>query len=143
MLIAGFQKSSFVDYPGQPAAVVFAPYCNFNCTYCHNDHILGRETIHHMKSLCEAHRGNWEEALLHSTVTVKAWPGEALGWYQLGNVSQQLGDTRLTEECYRNTLRHLDNRRGHLAKRVMARLEEILSTHQDQTANASPPPCNN
>ena len=41
MLVAGFQKTSFVDYPGQPAAVVFAPYCNLNCLYCHNRHILG------------------------------------------------------------------------------------------------------
>lgn len=41
MLIAGFQKNSFVDYPGQMAAVVFTPYCNFNCVYCHNRHILG------------------------------------------------------------------------------------------------------
>lgn len=44
MLIAGLQKTSFVDFPGQPAAVVFTPYCNFNCTYCHNVHILGAET---------------------------------------------------------------------------------------------------
>lgn len=44
LLIAGFQKTSFVDYPGQPCAVVFTPYCNFNCVYCHNAHILGRET---------------------------------------------------------------------------------------------------
>jgi pyruvate formate lyase activating enzyme len=44
MQIAGFQKNSFVDYPGQIAAVVFTPYCNFNCVYCHNDHILGKDT---------------------------------------------------------------------------------------------------
>lgn len=44
MLIAGFQKNSFVDYPGQIAAVVFTPYCNFNCVYCHNEHILGKDT---------------------------------------------------------------------------------------------------
>ena len=43
MLIAGFQKTSFVDYPGQPCAVVFTPYCNMNCVYCHNVHIIGRE----------------------------------------------------------------------------------------------------
>lgn len=43
MLIAGFQKTSFVDYPGQPCAVVFTPYCNLDCIYCHNAHILGRE----------------------------------------------------------------------------------------------------
>ena len=43
MLIAGFQKTSFVDYPGQPCAVVFTPYCNFDCVYCHNAHILRRD----------------------------------------------------------------------------------------------------
>ena len=43
MLIAGFQKTSFVDYPGQPCAVVFTPYCNFDCAYCHNAHILRRD----------------------------------------------------------------------------------------------------
>ena len=43
MLIAGFQKTSFIDYPGQPCAVVFTPYCNMNCVYCHNVHIIGRE----------------------------------------------------------------------------------------------------
>lgn len=40
MLIAGFRKSSFLDYPGKPCAVVFTPYCNMNCTYCHNAQIL-------------------------------------------------------------------------------------------------------
>lgn len=40
MLIAGYQKTSFLDYPGQPCAVVFTPFCNMNCGYCHNEHIL-------------------------------------------------------------------------------------------------------
>ena len=43
MLIAGFQKTSFVDYPGQPCAVVFTPYCNFDCGYCHNAQIIKRD----------------------------------------------------------------------------------------------------
>lgn len=43
MLIAGFQKLSMLDYPGMPAAVVFTPYCNMNCWYCHNEHIIGKE----------------------------------------------------------------------------------------------------
>ncbi len=43
MLIAGLQKTSFVDYPGEPAAVIFTPYCNYACGYCHNAHILGHE----------------------------------------------------------------------------------------------------
>ena len=40
MKIAGFQKTSFVDYPGIMAAVVFTPGCNMRCGYCHNKHIL-------------------------------------------------------------------------------------------------------
>jgi len=44
LLIAGFQKNSFVDYPGEICAVVFTPYCNFNCVYCHNAHILKKDT---------------------------------------------------------------------------------------------------
>jgi len=40
MIIAGLQKNSLVDYRGKVAAVVFAPFCNFNCYYCHNRILL-------------------------------------------------------------------------------------------------------
>ncbi len=40
MNIAGFAKTSFVDYPGKIACVVFTPHCNMKCSYCHNKHIL-------------------------------------------------------------------------------------------------------
>lgn len=43
MKIAGFQKTSFVDYPGKMAAVVFTPGCNMDCYYCHNRVILGAD----------------------------------------------------------------------------------------------------
>jgi len=36
MNIGGFQKNSLIDFPGQIAAVVFTPGCNFICPYCHN-----------------------------------------------------------------------------------------------------------
>ncbi len=36
MKIAALDRSSFVDYPGKIAAVVFTPGCNLNCFYCHN-----------------------------------------------------------------------------------------------------------
>lgn len=32
-----------LDYPGKPCAVVFVPYCNMRCWYCHNEHILSGE----------------------------------------------------------------------------------------------------
>lgn len=43
MLIAGFQKTSFVDFPGKISAVVFTPGCNMRCWYCHNSHITAGE----------------------------------------------------------------------------------------------------
>lgn len=36
MKIAGFVKTSFVDYPGKIASVVFTQGCNLSCSYCHN-----------------------------------------------------------------------------------------------------------
>jgi pyruvate formate lyase activating enzyme len=40
MRIVGVEKSSFVDYPGRTAAVLFTPGCNMDCFYCHNRHLL-------------------------------------------------------------------------------------------------------
>ena len=36
MKTAGLVKNSFVDYPGQIAAVVFTQGCNYDCFFCHN-----------------------------------------------------------------------------------------------------------
>lgn len=40
MNIAGFVKTSFVDYPGIIASVVFTQGCNLRCGYCHNVDLL-------------------------------------------------------------------------------------------------------
>lgn len=40
MRIAGLEKQSTVDYPGELSAVVFTPGCNMDCWYCHNRHLL-------------------------------------------------------------------------------------------------------
>ena len=34
--IKGFIESSFLDWPGRVAAVLFTPGCNFRCPFCHN-----------------------------------------------------------------------------------------------------------
>ena len=34
--IKGFIETSFVDWPGKVASVIFLPRCNFRCPYCHN-----------------------------------------------------------------------------------------------------------
>ena len=40
MKIAGFVKTSFVDFPGKIASVVFTQGCNLRCGYCHNPGLL-------------------------------------------------------------------------------------------------------
>lgn len=40
MNIAGFVKTSFVDYPGKIASVVFTQGCNLKCSYCHNSGLI-------------------------------------------------------------------------------------------------------
>jgi len=40
MDIAGFVKTSLIDYPGKIASVVFTHGCNLRCGYCHNYQLL-------------------------------------------------------------------------------------------------------
>lgn len=36
MLIAGMQKLTLIDYPGNTACIIFTLGCNFRCPFCHN-----------------------------------------------------------------------------------------------------------
>ncbi len=38
--IKGFLETSFSDWPGRVAAVVFVPGCNYRCPYCHNHRLV-------------------------------------------------------------------------------------------------------
>jgi pyruvate formate lyase activating enzyme len=38
--IKGFIESSFLDWPGKVAAVLFLPGCNLRCPYCHNHDLI-------------------------------------------------------------------------------------------------------
>lgn len=40
MLIAGLQRLSLVDYPGQVACVIFTQGCNLKCPWCHNSDLI-------------------------------------------------------------------------------------------------------
>lgn len=42
--IGGFQKNSFIDYPGKISCVIFLTGCNFTCPYCHNPELARGET---------------------------------------------------------------------------------------------------
>lgn len=59
MLIAGFQKTTLLDYPNHLASLIFTAGCNMRCPYCHNaalvlnpndcDHISEEEILSHLK----------------------------------------------------------------------------------------------
>jgi len=54
MNVAGFVKTSFNNYPGKIASVIFLGGCNMKCYYCHNHHILeATETISYADCLEE------------------------------------------------------------------------------------------
>ncbi len=38
--IKGFLETSFSDWPGKLCSVIFLPYCNFRCPYCHNHSLV-------------------------------------------------------------------------------------------------------
>lgn len=40
MEIKGFIESSLLEWPGRLAAVIFLPFCNLRCRYCHATHLL-------------------------------------------------------------------------------------------------------
>jgi pyruvate formate lyase activating enzyme len=38
--IVGWHKTSFIDFPGTVATVLFFSGCNLRCPYCHNPHVV-------------------------------------------------------------------------------------------------------
>jgi pyruvate formate lyase activating enzyme len=38
--IAGWAKTSFIDYPGVPSVLIFLAGCNLRCPYCHNPGVV-------------------------------------------------------------------------------------------------------
>jgi len=38
--IKGFIETSLLDWPGHVCAVIFLPYCNLRCPYCHNHQLV-------------------------------------------------------------------------------------------------------
>jgi len=43
LLIAGLERTSLIEYPGELSAVVFLQGCNFRCPYCHNPWLVRGE----------------------------------------------------------------------------------------------------
>jgi pyruvate formate lyase activating enzyme len=54
--LVSFRKTSLVDYPGKISAVIFFPFCNIRCPWCHNGAILKNN---HAAAFIDAeYRGN-------------------------------------------------------------------------------------
>ncbi len=45
MKIVAIQRTSFVDYPGKIAAVIFIQGCNLNCFYCQNRALIDGDSV--------------------------------------------------------------------------------------------------
>lgn len=43
MIIGGFVKNSFIDFPGHISCVIFTSGCNMNCWYCHNQSLINTQ----------------------------------------------------------------------------------------------------
>ncbi len=40
MEIKGFRETSFLDWDGKIVSVIYLPYCNFRCAFCHNEGLI-------------------------------------------------------------------------------------------------------
>lgn len=49
--IKGFQETSFLDWDGKVVSVIYLPFCNFRCPFCHNSGIV--ETPHEYETITE------------------------------------------------------------------------------------------
>lgn len=49
MLISGIKKTTLLDYPWKVAAIIFTPWCNLRCKFCHNSEFVLPEKIKEIK----------------------------------------------------------------------------------------------
>jgi pyruvate formate lyase activating enzyme len=53
MIIAGFQKTSLLDYPGKISSIIFLAGCNFRCQFCYVPQLVLPEKIKEIKAISE------------------------------------------------------------------------------------------
>ena len=68
MKIAGWQKTSLVDYPGEISTVLFTSGCNWKCFYCHNYQLVTNPKIlvdeNEVKNYIWQHRGKLDAVVV-------------------------------------------------------------------------------
>ncbi|PIQ69963.1 anaerobic ribonucleoside-triphosphate reductase activating protein [Candidatus Shapirobacteria bacterium CG11_big_fil_rev_8_21_14_0_20_40_12] len=70
MEIAGYIKTSLIEWPGKISSVIFVPGCNFRCPFCHNADLVVRSKVSKFQSFKEKEvladlekRKKWVEAV--------------------------------------------------------------------------------
>jgi len=53
MQIAGYLKTSLIEWPGKISSVVFVPGCNFRCPFCHNADLADPKRIRRLTLIPE------------------------------------------------------------------------------------------
>lgn len=75
--IAGYQKISFLDYPGIPSAILFFSGCNMDCPYCHNKDIAGRNKPlfpYDIKTIIKDLKNNFQKGWIKGVVITGGEP---------------------------------------------------------------------
>lgn len=50
MIISAINRFSLIDFPWEVCAIIFTPWCNFRCGFCHNSEFVLPEKIEKIKS---------------------------------------------------------------------------------------------
>jgi pyruvate formate lyase activating enzyme len=53
MKIAGYLKTSLIEWPGKISSVIFVPGCNFRCPFCHNRDLVEPQEIKKLPEIAE------------------------------------------------------------------------------------------
>ncbi len=59
--VVGWEKVSFIDFPGKVCTILFTPGCNFRCPYCHNYELVIPQTMRRLKPIPEDEIFSWLE----------------------------------------------------------------------------------
>lgn len=92
--IAGLQKQSMIDYPGNITAVIFTQGCNFRCGYCHNPELVypelfDKETLYQNTELLQwVHK---RSRMLDAVCITGGEPTMHVGLYALITEIKQFG----------------------------------------------------
>jgi pyruvate formate lyase activating enzyme len=82
MKIAGYLKTSLIEWPGKISCVIFTPGCNFRCPFCHNRDLVDPKKTTKLPKIAEKEvftdlkkRGKWIDGVVVSGGEPTLQPG--------------------------------------------------------------------